>query len=238
MKQKKIIIWIVTVALAVTLLGTAAVAIKRNFVNVSASNEDDSMDGDVINNPWASLLTTKEITTIPETTEESFYYDVSEFKSGDTYTYPTRPGCVFAGWYTDETCETVYTGTTGVAYAKFVSEKILSVKFQWKNDKTAIRFLSTMDHTNYQGVGFIINGTYGTGTITNKERPVTKLFASIVAANQKVYPTVFSGDSTYFFVYTVREMDPSLPSSWSITPYWITPDGTKVTGVTNTHTKN
>lgn len=121
-----------------------------------------------------------------------------------------------------------------MAYAKFVSEKILSVKFQWKNDKTALRFLSTLDSTNYQGAGFIINGTYGTGTITNKERAITKLYRSVVAANQKAYPTVFSADSQYFFVYTVRDMDPTLSSSWSITPYWITPDGTKVTGVTNT----
>ena len=49
--------------------------------------------------------------------------NVSKFK-GDSdpssWTAPTKDGYAFAGWYSDEGCAQVYTGTTGTAYARFV----------------------------------------------------------------------------------------------------------------------
>ena len=45
----------------------------------------------------------------------------------------TPDGYAFAGWYTDEACTTVLSGTaTGTAYAKFVNEDVMSVKAQYK----------------------------------------------------------------------------------------------------------
>ncbi len=45
----------------------------------------------------------------------------------------TPDGYAFAGWYTDETCTTVLSGTaTGTAYAKFVNKDVMSVKAQYK----------------------------------------------------------------------------------------------------------
>ena len=59
-------------------------------------------------------------------------YDVSEFrKEGTAYTYPTKPGYVFAGWYTDADYQTPLglDVKEGNAYAKFVSEDVLKVKY-------------------------------------------------------------------------------------------------------------
>lgn len=49
--------------------------------------------------------------------------DVSKFKTSfdsSTWTAPSRDGYAFAGWYSDEGCAQVYTGTSGTAYARFV----------------------------------------------------------------------------------------------------------------------
>lgn len=250
MKLRKIVIYTLVIILHVSVLGGAVNGIKSLSFQVSASSDD--MGGQVIDNPWGGLIpkttkapetTTAEATTVIETTTEEpttyapGYYDVSEYKSGDTYTYPTKENYTFAGWYTDENCETVYEGTTGVAYARFIDKNVLKVMFQVANNKTAIRFLSTIDHMDYQAVGFIFSGTYGTKTISEKTKPVTSLFTSLVAANQKVAPTVFCNDSEYFFTYTVRKLDPETSSTWSVTPYFVTPDGTKVIGITNTYPK-
>lgn len=48
----------------------------------------------------------------------------------------TPNGYAFAGWYTDEACNAVLSGTTTeTAYAKFVNADILSVKAQYKTEK-------------------------------------------------------------------------------------------------------
>ena len=49
--------------------------------------------------------------------------DVSQFKHGPStsaWTAPSKGGYAFAGWYSDEGCTKVYTGTSGQAYARFV----------------------------------------------------------------------------------------------------------------------
>ena len=158
------------------------------------------------------------------------YYDVSDYKSTTPYTYPTKAGKIFAGWFTDDTCIEPYTGTTGIAYAKFIDEDVLGTKFQTAIDGTAVRFLSSLDSMDYQSVGFKFTGTYGTHTITEKTKSVEKLYTSIKADGQTVLPSVFSDDSTYFFTYTVRGMDPQEDSTWDVTPFYVTLDGTTVEG--------
>ena len=67
------------------------------------------------------------------TTDNS--YDVSEYRKDKevaAYTYPTKVGCVFAGWYKDADFKTPL-GTDakeGTAYARFVSEDVLKLKCQ------------------------------------------------------------------------------------------------------------
>ena len=58
--------------------------------------------------------------------------DVSIYKDGpssSTWTAPARNGYAFAGWYSDEGCTQVYTGTSGTAYARFVPVSGL-IRFQ------------------------------------------------------------------------------------------------------------
>ena len=103
---------IIALLLSITLFSTV----------VYAAGDDD---GQIIVSPWATE------------------FEVSTFKKTDdptTWTYPSKRGKIFAGWYTDESCEAPYMEMTGRAYAKFVDAKILTVKFQKKNDRTAVRF--------------------------------------------------------------------------------------------------
>ena len=83
---------------------------------------------------------------------------------------------------------------------------------------------------DYQSVGFKFTGTYGNTTITEKTKSVEKLYTSIKADGQTVLPSVFSDDSAYFFTYTVRGMDPQVDSTWDVTPFYVTLDGTTVEG--------
>ena len=203
------------------------------FSTIVYANPGDN-PGQIIDNPWAHLYTTTpttETTTEVETTTSDGFYDVSEYKSTTPYTYPTMEGKVFAGWYTDSTCETKYYENTGRAYAKFVDDKVLTVKFQRKTDDgTAIRFLSTVDCLDYQSVGFIFYGTYGSATISEKERSTNTVYMSINAAGQTTLPTVFSPESNYFFTWRIGGLNPQTSMTWNAKAFWVTHDGTKVIG--------
>ncbi len=188
-------------------------AIALFSTSVYASPEDNP--GQVIDNPWANL---------------DGFYNVENYKSNTPYTYPSKSGKIFAGWYTDSTCETPYMENTGRAYAKFVDEKVLTVKFQLKNDGTAIRFLSTVDSLDYSAIGFIYSGTYGESTISVRAKECAKVYKTLVAANTTVYPTVFSEDSQYFYAYAVRGLQAGVDMTWDVVPFWTTPDGTTVKG--------
>ncbi len=160
-------------------------------------------------------------------------YDVEDYKSGETATYPEKDGEIFAGWYTDDTYKTVFNNTTGTAYAKFVDAKMLTVKFQWSlPDHNALRFVSSIDHLDYIDVGFIINGTYGNSAIVDKKKSVSSVFTGITANGVRITPDVFCDTSQYFFTYTIRNMDGNTSLTWNIKPYFVTPDGTTVIGTT------
>ncbi len=179
---------------------------------------------------YCSYAAHAEFTLTPYNEDESNYIDVTDYKAQGTY--PTRYGKVFAGWFTDDTCTTAYTETTGVAYAKFIDEDVLGpVKFQQATDGTAIRFLSSVDCTDYQSAGFIISGSYDGHSITNKTRAAKKLYEGVKAGGIIVYPTIFSPESNYFFTYTVDGLESGKDMTWNVTPYFVTADGTTVTGI-------
>ena len=200
--------------------------------------------GQVIDNPWAHLFTTTPTTEAPtteaptETTYEEGYYDVSPYRSTTPYTHPTKDGKLFAGWYTDSTCSTPYTKNTGVAYAKFVDESVMTVKYQDKTEdgKRYIRFLSSVDCLEYNNVGFSIVGTYGTAALGPVDRDSTVVYTSVLAGGQKVLPSVFSEESSYIFTYVLKKIDPSKYLEVNMTPFWTTQDGTKVEGISRTIT--
>ena len=164
------------------------------------------------------------------------WYDVSTYKSTTPYTYPTQEGKLFAGWFTDETCTTEYTATTGYAYAKFIDEKVLTMKFQVANDGSAVRFISSLDSDKYSQIGFNFTGTYGNAVISAHTKTTNSLYNKITAAGESMLPTVFSNESNYFFTYTVRGMtNASTESTWNVTPFFVTLDGTTVTGKAGTY---
>ena len=158
-------------------------------------------------------------------------YDVAAYKSGSTPTYPTESGKIFAGWFDDVNHTTPHMGNTGLAYAKFIDDDVLTTKFQIATDDTAVRFISSVDSMDFEEVGFIFTGTYGNAVITEKTKTTEKLYTKITAAGESIEPDVFSPDSHYFFTYTIRGMeDATTNSTWHVTPFYKTLDGTVVTG--------
>ncbi len=157
------------------------------------------------------------------------YMDVTDYKAQGTY--PTETGKIFAGWFEDAEFTTEYTETTGYAYAKFIDDDVLTTKFQIATDDTAVRFISSVDSMDFEEVGFIFTGTYGNAEITEKTKTTEKLYTKITAAGESIEPDVFSPDSHYFFTYTIRGMeDATTNSTWHVTPFYKTLDGTVVTG--------
>ena len=157
------------------------------------------------------------------------YMDVTDYKAQGTY--PTETGKIFAGWFEDAEFTTEYTGTTGYAFAKFIDDDVLTTKFQIATDDTAVRFISSVDSMDFEEVGFIFTGTYGNAVITEKTKTTEKLYTKITAAGESIEPDVFSPDSHYFFTYTIRGMeDATTNSTWHVTPFYKTLDGTVVTG--------
>lgn len=174
------------------------------------------------------------------------YYNVAEYKGEkeeSEWTYPDKDGMIFAGWYTDDTCETPYTETDGYAYARFVDEKVLTVKGQLPADTTAesqsttIRFVSTVDSEEYSAVGFDIAYEYKGETYTASWEG-TDVFKRLYKIGQDgVYletsPKEFSDSSEYFFTYNLTGIpNDAFDVQFTVTPHWKTQDGTTVYGIT------
>ncbi len=117
-------------------------------------------------------------------------------------------------------------------YERTVDDNVLNTKYQTDdaNAPTAIRFLSTVDSLDYRQVGFIISGTYGDATISERRIVIKRVYSSIIAAGETVYPNTFSENSAYFFTYTVRGMSGSTSSTWNIKSFLVKNDGTTVYG--------
>lgn len=176
------------------------------------------------------------------------WYDVSTYrKLSGNYTYPTKEGYVFAGWYTSDTVFDFDTTlpeyvTTGEAYALFVDENVLSVKWQIsadtnrKSKTTNLRLITTVDSLRYQNVGFSIlydGKQFGADRLTNV---VYEQIAGWEDGSvQNYFPTEFSSESLYFMSYRINKIPQSaFYTDFKVTPFWTTLDGTKVKGNANT----
>ena len=167
---------------------------------------------------------------------------VSTYRSEGTY--PTKAGYVFAGWYTDSTRETPVTGTTPAegAYAKFVSEDVLTVLFQVKegttkqSDTTDLRVITSVDSLLYTQVGFKVQ--VGDNVNEIKSNTVYSTIAAYVNEQQQSYKAkdVFDEeDSLYFATKVITGIkNASMSKEIVFTPFWVTMDGTKVTGTERT----
>ena len=129
---------------------------------------------------------------------------------------------------------------TGKAYAKFVNEKVLSIKGQISANTTAesasthLRVVTTVDNLNYKEVGFKI--TFNGRTVKVGSSTVyTKILSEVGGVAFPYEPTIFCEQSGYFMTYTITDIpNAAFDSDFVITPYWITLDGSECSGVTNT----
>ena len=179
----------------------------------------------------------------PGTVYEKFD-DISIYR-GETATepYPTKEHYVFAGWYEQEndTYPISKTTTSGTAYAKFVDEDVLSVKYQLpkevekENSTTKLRLVTTVDSLNYRTIGFRLEYTLG-GVKTAKPYTTKNVYKTIIGTvgeeTVTYYPSEFSGSSTYIMALVLTGVPQAVYDvPITITPQWVTLDGTTVDGV-------
>ena len=144
-------------------------------------------------------------------------------------------GKVFAGWYTDAAC-TVPADFSDVqsdmtVYAKYVSGAYLSVKYKQVGvfRVRSVTLLSAVDSKDYQDSGYIINGEQVSCT-NYKNR------YGIITARM-----IFGRDvsrSAQLMTYSYATIGLTKGDTIEIVPYWVTLDGTLVTGTARTLTYN
>lgn len=172
------------------------------------------------------------------------YANIAEYRTQGNLTAPERSGYLFAGWYTDEKCTTALSSTVVgdsanevTAYAKFVPSQVLGVKAQATggtdyNTKTAkLRLITTVDSLRYQKVGFEVN-ILGTAYNSETKSVYSRLYAMDRASVMTEYtPDIFDEASKYFMACEIPEVpNRFFGTGIKATPYWITLDGTKVSG--------
>ena len=156
---------------------------------------------------------------------------------------PTKAGYLFGGWYQDDADDAYYSSkpTVGTsAYAKFVPAYVLSVKAQnfygrGSAATTTTRLVSSVDSDDYTKVGFEVikqGETVDIGTNVSKVYENLKVKTGENSSDSCKADKVFGNGAKYFAVLQLN----NIPSDvWEqntyVRPYWVTPDGTKVTGL-------
>ena len=140
-------------------------------------------------------------------------------------------GKLFAGWYADADC-TQPADLTAVeqdmdVYAKYVSDSYLTVKYNKIGlfRPTGVNLITAVDSENFAEVGFVING---------EKVPVsdyTYRYRLIFTAG-----SLFGGDVARKAPMVTMDYSFNGAKSVTVAPYWVTNDGTTVTGVARTLT--
>ena len=142
---------------------------------------------------------------------------------------------------------------SATVYAKFVPAYVMNVKAQvdsktsteggTRGTKGSIRLVSTVDSKDYQKVGFqvILKTDKGTAEVKQDGQPLetTKVYNKLLVsgetdvANAKKANECFGSVAEYFSVWKLEGISASSDAKiMEVTPYWYTPDGTKVLGNT------
>ena len=165
-------------------------------------------------------------------------YNVENYKPAGKH--PEKEDHIFAGWYEDHDHKNPHKNHGGNAHAKFVHKDVFRIKAQVsagtnaKSEFTDIRFVTTVDCLNYKKVGFKI--TFGGKTVTQETSTV---YSSIVSNTDGVEVDYtpsgeFHEDSKYFVTMVLKDIpNQHFNDTFTVTPYWITQDGSVVEGVTN-----
>lgn len=170
--------------------------------------------------------------------------DISKYKK--TNSYPDKDQKAFAGWFEDANYQKAISTEMqyGLAYEKFVDAKLLQVKNQITagttsvSESTNLRFMLGVDSLNYQKVGF---DTVIGGTNRKLESNVVCSVINVTENGQTVSltpATVFETESAAYMLSYKLTNAPNSAFNTEIqaTPYWITLDGTKVSGTMKTFT--
>lgn len=174
---------------------------------------------------------------------DSTQYTVTFHDNGVETAVTVRPGSVascqpagvsgklFAGWYADADC-TQPADLTAVeqdmdVYAKYVSDSYLTVKYNKIGlfRPTGVNLITAVDSENFAEVGFVING---------EKVPVsdyTYRYRLIFTAG-----SLFGGDVARKAPMVTMGYSFNGAKSVTVAPYWVTNDGTTVTGVARTLT--
>lgn len=234
--------------------GFLCIDVAQKFKEEGAQNWIDGEDYDTLEAILADVdniepLPTKEghqaihetyVQTANEALAEALnnYYKISTYRSGETYTYPEKQGLVFAGWYTDAeyTKPLAKAEKSGYAYAKFVDEKVLTVKFQLTanttkdSEFTDLRILTTVDTLNYIDVGFQVT-IYGKTILCHGDDVYSTVSAFTNNRGMVYQPSVFSPESNYFVTHRITQISKSaFAVPITVAPQWTTLDGTVVKG--------
>lgn len=176
--------------------------------------------------------------------EKTEYVDnISSYRdSNSTYTAPEKEGYIFAGWYQNADCTVPVDENviSGGAYAKYVDEDVLTVKYQIPTTTTAespttiLRLVTSIDKEDYQSVTFQIEYN---GSI--KSISTSTAYRNLIGfkGEEKITynPDVFSADSKYMVALNVDDVPQSaFDDEFKIIPQWLTADGTPVSGKTRT----
>ena len=190
----------------------------------------------LINNTWCEYSAVEnDVAVVP--------YDADAFAGyRANLTAPTMTNYVFAGWYADEACTTALTANAveEVAYAKFVDANVLTAKAQVTagitdaTDKADIRFVTTVDTLNYKEVGFYIT----IGDADQGKKAPEKVYSSLYIVGKdsnevdtEITPDEFCKTSKYFATFSYWNVGKAhFGTEFTVTPYWVTLDGTTVEG--------
>lgn len=179
---------------------------------------------------------------LDETKGDDYYVDISKYRTGSIYTHPEKNGYVFAGWYADKSCTKPLKADVkrGSAFAKFVDEDVLSMKFQLKSgtnaasDITDLRLITSVDTLLYKSIGFEISTNGKTKTVTSNT-VYSEIYEFVDQESKAKLPTVFSEQSAYFGVFELMNIPERVfGDDFKVTPVWTTLDGTIVKGISRT----
>ena len=167
--------------------------------------------------------------------------DVGQYKGNKAekdWGVPEAEGKIFAGWYQDAEFKQPCMDTEGQAYAKFVDANVLTVKKQLKagtklsSDKTDIRFLTAIDSLKFKSVTFDVKVPKSNKEWTKTE---TTAYTSMMVDGQEepVYPsdTFATQEAKYFVAHSFKNIpNTAFGHTFTVTPSWVTMDGTTVVG--------
>ena len=211
----------------------------------------------------SDATTSNKEAVVNETTNVRYEWfdDISTYrtKNGDYYeNCPQKEGYVFGGWFSDSTDTSAAIGkdvTEGSAWAKFVPEDTLSIKAQINTslqgkdltntelDKVNLRLCTAVDSLKYNSVWFDV--TAGDGE--TKSYSMQEVYASIKVKEDEsnlkdklVNPSSVFGKAASRFATLRITGIPNTSQEFikldiSVTPYWITKDGSKAIGITRSN---